>query len=1422
MKKRTESSEDKLASMREKHKKDLEVLTALQKEYNDEKSKKTLDMESEKTLTEAISTAEKAVIADKKNINEELDKRAKKQAEIARTQEKINQAYFVAKQKLEGKEVTKSDEIKFDIAGLERRLQVEKDIWEIKKLQTQIMVKQYALMGEEQKAVEEAEKKSWKEFEEAWKKLEEEEKKKEKAEERKIKLADDFAKTMRNNQLELLRSQRELARSTNDWMDGLEGVAGKIANVSKSMMKFRYDEISAREAQTKLDNRYANQKAKYTKKFGKDSKELAELEQQYTKSTAVIKEQASQNEIQAYSQVAGALGKMFEEGSAGAAAMQVAQATLGLASAYASIANAASAGDPYSAPARVAIMAAAMAPMISSLMSLGAATSGGGGAPVPTRSATSGTYANNQGLDANNPALSSSMQAYNNREITSIADSLSILEEYADPQYRVLEKMYRSMSDLNRSIEGLAIAAFKTGGGDLSKADLSYSQPDRSKLLAGFLTGGPLGASVGILGVADAWGNAVDSITNEIDKLLGGVDGGIIGGAVNAIFGGWANDVVDGLLGGKVKSKDLKDYGVKFNEQIVTSALDTISGNMYQTIETKTEKAFWQGTDTASSEILKPLDEQFAADITKVRDKVWESTIDAAVALGYQYEDVARDLDGNIMKAFTVSLNQSEEEINKQLTELFSGFSEQLAIDALNGLLDPYRNPGEEFSTAINRVAAETTVALKALSLTGVELENTVERTYSSFDGLEIATGIENKAITITQSLIELSGGLDKFLEAQSTYYDNYFTDAEKFDNTQGMLNARFAELNISAPKTYEEFRGIVESLDLTTEAGRKAYVDVMAVADAFTVVGDKAEKIADEEASLQQTLDLLTGVTTQRELELAALHPSNRSLQERAWLLEDEKRLNGILFDMTATEQEKREEILKTLAPSNQLLQKRIWLLEDEEKRLQESNRTQEEYIRGIQQANDNIFNEAQRLINTLFNMYATDAQKRAKILEELNPANRIYQEQIFLLEDLQKAEKDALDVKRKALDDWSKALNDYVSEISKSISTLEGVFSSVTKTIESLREPAKTAEVRLQDFYDAMSAANKADIKNTELYSKLIQKAIETSSTLFDTANFAEKRDMDFAQLVAANQFEGLEDALNTEIDYLKQIEINTRTQIEVLATAMNDATTDMSVTLASFAAQSTSIAKAQAEALAASAAASQTQLATIVAQQQAAQVVASAPTAPTTVTTASAMMDLVNSIYTKYDLHRFQTDDSGYKYWESQLLSGSQNMSSIDEAIRVAAMLNNHIQSTVIAVDELSAAIAALNATSWGAGGSISFDGTSARMSLASGASATMSSISALRSAYGFSSGGYTGHGGKFDPAGIVHRGEFVVDKDNTAKLGLNQNMGNVFTEMLKEMKLIKKENEEMKKILLSSNKYQDNIERNTKTSMFVGVA
>ena len=45
------------------------------------------------------------------------------------------------------------------------------------------------------------------------------------------------------------------------------------------------------------------------------------------------------------------------------------------------------------------------------------------------------------------------------------------------------------------------------------------------------------------------------------------------------------------------------------------------------------------------------------------------------------------------------------------------------------------------------------------------------------------------------------------------------------------------------------------------------------------------------------------------------------------------------------------------------------------------------------------------------------------------------------------------------------------------------------------------------------------------------------------------------------------------------------------------------------------------------------------------------------------------------------------------------------------------------------------------------------------------------SGFNSLIGLASGGYTGHGGKYQPAGIVHKGEFVINANSTRKLGLD---------------------------------------------------
>jgi len=98
----------------------------------------------------------------------------------------------------------------------------------------------------------------------------------------------------------------------------------------------------------------------------------------------------------------------------------------------------------------------------------------------------------------------------------------------------------------------------------------------------------------------------------------------------------------------------------------------------------------------------------------------------------------------------------------------------------------------------------------------------------------------------------------------------------------------------------------------------------------------------------------------------------------------------------------------------------------------------------------------------------------------------------------------------------------------------------------------------------------------------------------------------DREFAQVVAANQFEALQVDTQTEIDYLKMIEENTRLQIEETKSLISNLSNEM----------------------------------------------------------------LVRDIYTRNELDKYQTDSSGYDYWTGKLNTGAISSTNIESAITSSA--------------------------------------------------------------------------------------------------------------------------------------------------------
>jgi phage-related protein len=119
-----------------------------------------------------------------------------------------------------------------------------------------------------------------------------------------------------------------------------------------------------------------------------------------------------------------------------------------------------------------------------------------------------------------------------------------------------------------------------------------------------------------------------------------------------------------------------------------------------------------------------------------------------------------------------------------------------------------------------------------------------------------------NSALTAVNGLASLMGGIDNLTKAANTYYDQFFTDEEK--KKQALANAaadvdRFNKtLGLSgknAIDTHAEFKKYIESLDLQTEAGRKAYAEAMKIVGSMDALADTGKSLDEVIGSLPRKL---------------------------------------------------------------------------------------------------------------------------------------------------------------------------------------------------------------------------------------------------------------------------------------------------------------------------------------------------------------------------------------------------------------------------------------------------------------------------------------------------------------------------------------------------------------------------------------
>lgn len=496
-------------------------------------------------------------------------------------------------------------------------------------------------------------------------------------------------------------------------------------------------------------------------------------------------------------------------------------------------------------------------------------------------------------------------------------------------------------------------------------------------------------------------------LLESIDRSIGGAAQelyGVQGLRAGTAFGtqeGTSSSGIQGLFGSK-RSTEIIDAGIKF----AGTFLDVMMGRagsimQYETTRTTKKSSGFLGiggsTKTWESTLEKDLgqvNQTAAREVSKIFTNAGDLMIELGGQLGQTQEQVLSSLSRVDLTGRFASLRGLKgEELQKELSAVISSILDDAATVAFKSL-ERFRKFGEGMAETVIRVLdsnqkiSDSFVAMGGKTLDAVVQEafgnqQVTERIVTSvtlpFDQIEMATEmgfnriasvargswlgitsvvieeitrpiseaeLKEKSLEISEGLAELAGGLDKFLEKQKFFVDNFLTEAERLDPIRRGLTDQLNALGLGFVDTRDEFKQVVLALsqNVTTEGGRELYNAVLDLAPAFNQVYQEVEDVKEALSTLELRSRLLDQEVTilgllgreqealtikrQRELDELRKYPGLQgelmaANQEYIYALEDEKALKDKLIKQRDKEKQALETTIKNLSTAIDTLNK-------------------------------------------------------------------------------------------------------------------------------------------------------------------------------------------------------------------------------------------------------------------------------------------------------------------------------------------------------------------------------------------------------------------------------------------------------------------------------------------------------------------
>ena len=1131
----------------------------------------------------------------------------------------------------------------------------------------------------------------------------------------------EIAEINRQMNLESLQAQQQLISNAVSYNANLTGNAANAQNLAQNLIKTSEVELSYITEKSNLEQKYKDEYDKNRDILKEGSKELYDFNERKSKELSNLDKKNQQNQILGYADVAGAMSNMFKQGSKDAQNFQRIQAGLAMVAGIQAILTQGQ-GDPYSAMPRMLAMAGMV---ISVLANAKIAFGGIGGVKTTTSSDSLSSIKANTGTGT--------VLGDTEAQSESIRKSLDILQDYAKPEYQLLNSMNKYLSHIASGIGGVSSLLIQEGGFAFGQGFKSTDSGWKNNVKA------PAGLSL-----ADSLSKS--SLINKIPII----------GDLNKVVGSVTSKILGGIFGKTSVSSKMKDSGMYFADQLLTEATKNFVGSAYQTVETTTTKKSWfsKSTDTSSKTSTSALSDQTNNQFTMVIDNLYKTTLLAGDALDTATSTVEDRLKNFVVSIGKISLyKKSGEDIQATLEAIFGKLGDQIATAAFP-LLTGFQAIGEGMFETMTRVATGMEEAEYYIERLGYQFQDisyweiinksgdvgfeallqsivkTDEATYGLnnnlvqiigsldstaeelFGAYTILDGLRGKLQFLNQNIAGLSfqmirgaGSVDALNSGFESFFENFLTEGEQLAYSTAVITKEFSKLNLTLPTSKDAYKDLLNGLDLTTEAGQELYGRLLLLAEGFAEVADKvAESITALETKLTDLADtgfdkfklgidkifqaLQTNITnTQNLIDKLLGKGSDNNLVRN--LIEYNKALST--YQQTGS-QESLDAILK--------------------------------YADSSSEAGGNSLKIADELSNILAGMKSQEEVIRVNIVDGLGDLLKLNSTQVV---QLKQAVRDG-----KVTNSELNSISDLTTEQRDGIVDFASN-SSYFSTETTLQDLATYARLQLDMYKESVQKEQVGVSAQTFSYGDYVglQEQIDIAKKLgvsYDTAKPMVE------QLQALSISTDVKKDLSTLLGYNGyEYDITKASQLESLSQYLNP---NIISTLGDIKGESS-----------------------VNIEQRKAFEAAKSEFASRLLATQTAL----DSYYSQMD-----SAQASYAYWDTKVSKTDNGSSNYDK----------YKDNRYAAAVQIWSVLPSLIASSQN----------------------TLNSLYEEKALKGYASGGYTGDGGKYEPAGIVHRGEYVVNSETTRDLGLNNNSGGVFTEIVAELKQIKKENNDMKLLMV----------------------